>query len=290
MYELIFVKGGWVMFPIAALSVYALSVVLFKTFQFTRDRVGRTHFIAPVMQRVRAGNYSEAGGLLENERGPVARMMRTALTLSTSPTLAHEHRNTEVTRAGTQEVRALESHMRGLEMVYTAAPLMGLLGTVLGMVKAFAKLAESGSRIDPTILAGGIWEALITTVGGLCVAIPALIAYYMLDSIIERVRAVMRDVTMQIFTITEILQQPAQEAAAPIAEAPVKPAPPPAFPPVYFVPGAQEPAEVAEEKVVSIAPAKPIEEMAEPASPKAEARAAKNTNTLHLLSPTYTKF
>ena len=70
------------------------------------------------------------------------------------------------------------SHLRGLEMTASVAPLMGLLGTVIGMINSFSKLSMSGTRVDPTILAGGIWEALLTTAGGLAVAIPALAAHY----------------------------------------------------------------------------------------------------------------
>jgi len=82
-------------------------------------------------------------------------------------------------------------------------PLLGLLGTVIGMIAAFAKLSEAGTRVDPSQLAGGIWQALITTVGGLIVAVPAMAAYYLIDSIIERVRATMRDVTVQILALED---------------------------------------------------------------------------------------
>jgi hypothetical protein len=85
------------------------------------------------------------------------------------------------------------------------------------MVSAFSKLATVGSRVDPTILAGGIWEALITTVGGLCVAVPALMAYYWLESIIERVRANMRDTATQILALDDLFSS-AERSSAPAAQ------------------------------------------------------------------------
>lgn len=93
--------------------------------------------------------------------------------------------------------------MRGLELVGNISPLLGLLGTVMGMVTAFARLGEAGNRVDPAMLASGIWEALITTVAGLVVAIPAVAAYYVIDGFIERVRSTMKDVTVQILALED---------------------------------------------------------------------------------------
>ena len=97
--------------------------------------------------------------------------------------------------------------MRGLEMVSNVAPLLGLLGTVIGMVTAFSRLEGAGSRVDPSLLAGGIWEALLTTVGGLVVAIPAVVAYYIFDGLIERVRGVMKDTSIQIMMLEDEFQR-----------------------------------------------------------------------------------
>lgn len=83
------------------------------------------------------------------------------------------------------------------------SPLMGLLGTVIGMISSFSKLSSAGTHVDPTILAGGIWEALLTTAGGLAVAIPALASHYVLDGVIEKVRATMKDVSVQILALED---------------------------------------------------------------------------------------
>jgi biopolymer transport protein ExbB len=93
--------------------------------------------------------------------------------------------------------------MRGLEMVSTVAPLLGLLGTVTGMVKTFSGINQIGARVDPAILAGGIWEALIATVAGLMVAIPALAAHYIIDSRIDSIRSTMTDAVTYILSKSE---------------------------------------------------------------------------------------
>lgn len=204
MFDVIFVKGGWVMIPITGLSVYALGIVIYKISQFSNANVLNTRFIDRVMAHVKKGELTDAAQALMREKGPVARIMRVAIECILNRDMSMKSRESEIARVGSAEMRYLESHLRGLEMVFTSAPLLGLLGTVLGMVRAFSKLAEAGSRVDPSILAGGIWEALITTAGGLCVAVPALAAYYMIDAAIERVRSTMKDVTIQILALEDM--------------------------------------------------------------------------------------
>ena len=90
--------------------------------------------------------------------------------------------------------------LRALELVATIAPLIGLLGTVLGMIAAFQALQTSGNSADPSVLAGGIWEALLTTAAGMAVAIPASAALTWFESVADRVQADMEDAATRIFT------------------------------------------------------------------------------------------
>jgi biopolymer transport protein ExbB len=204
MIEIIFVKGGFVMYVIVALSVYVLGIIFFKAYQFATGGVFNTQFIDKAMLPIKRGELTDAAHLLAREIGPVARIMRTAVECVMNRDMTQKSRESEISRVGAGELRYLESHLRGLEMAASIGPLLGLLGTVIGMVIAFSKLAESGARVDPSMLAGGIWQALITTVGGLVVAVPAMGAYYLLDSFIERVRATMRDVTIQILALEDV--------------------------------------------------------------------------------------
>ncbi len=258
MFEIIFVKGGWVMYLLIALSVYALGIVFFKAYQFYSSGVFNTGFIDRVMQHVKRGELTDASSLLAREPGPTARIMRVSIACILDRQMSMKSRESEISRIGAAELRYLESHMRGLEMSATISPLIGLMGTVIGMIKAFSKLSEAGSRIDPSMLAGGIWEALVTTSGGLMVAIPALAAYYLIDGIVERVRATMRDVTIQVLALEDMFIRNERE---------------------------QEKREVIEreEKARAL-----LEEQEERLStPRG---APESSSTLRLLSPSYTKF
>ena len=204
MLDIIFVKGGFVMYVIIALSIYVLGIILFKAYQFITGGVFNMQFIDRAMVLIKRGELTDASFLLAREKGPLARIMRVAVDGVMNREITMKSREAEIARVGSAELRYLEAHMRGLEMASSIGPLLGLLGTVVGMIKAFAKLAESGSRVDPSMLAGGIWQALIATVGGLVVAVPAMGAYYLIDSIIERVRATMRDVTIQTLALEDV--------------------------------------------------------------------------------------
>ena len=83
-------------------------------------------------------------------------------------------------------------------MIANLSPLLGLLGTVMGMIGAFAQLEGAGTKVDPALLAGGIWEALLTTAFGLSVAIPSLAAYYILEGQVDNVRANMKDAATRV--------------------------------------------------------------------------------------------
>lgn len=196
-------KGGVVMFVLIGLSIYALAIIFYKIQQFMSSGIFDNAFIDRVMSPIKRGELIDATLMLAKEKGPVARIMRVSLECVQNRDISMKSREAEIGRVGSQEIRYLESHIRGLEAVATTAPLLGLLGTVIGMVRAFAKLGEAGSRVDPSMLAGGIWEALLTTVAGLVVAIPAIAAYYIIDGIIEKVRSNMRDVTVQILALED---------------------------------------------------------------------------------------
>lgn len=199
----LFEKGGVVMYGLVALSIYAVAVVIFKIVQFRKANVFDRSFIDPALREIKQGDRQKATQTLAGIKGPVARIMRVTFECVANRDMSQKSREAEIMRVGSGDLRVLESHLRGLEMTAAIAPLMGLLGTVIGMITSFSRLSLSGTRVDPTLLAGGIWEALLTTAGGLMVAIPALGAHYILDGIIERVRATMKDVSVQILSLED---------------------------------------------------------------------------------------
>jgi biopolymer transport protein ExbB len=127
----------------------------------------------------------------------------------------------EVQRVAAAELKQLSAYLRVLDSIVTLAPLLGLFGTVLGMIEAFRELEAAGGRADPALLAGGIWEALLTTAAGLGVAIPASAALHWLESVVERVRHDMEDAATRVFT-TEISRHEATpNPAMPLPERPL---------------------------------------------------------------------
>lgn len=196
----LFARGGTVMVIIASLSVYVVAVIMFKLLQFWRLQTINPLFIEQLQNNVDRKALQKALTEAHLEKNPVAAVMLSALNVLDKKSLTSDIAKEEITRVGMAELRYLELHMRGLELVANIAPLLGLLGTVIGMVDAFAALEAAGSRVNPSLLAGGIWTALLTTVAGLAVAIPALAAHYMFEGKIERIRATMRDVSIRVLS------------------------------------------------------------------------------------------
>ncbi len=199
----LFFKGGPIMWILALLSVYGLGIILFKIYQIWLSNLFERKYIDATLTEVKQGKLDEALAVLAPIRGPIARIMRTCIEQVKDRSVTQPAKEAEISRVGSGDVRYLEAHLRALEMISNVGPILGLLATEIGMIRAFSSLEKAGTRVDPSMLAGGIWEALIGTVAGLMVAVPALMAYYFFDSIIERTRATMKDVCIQIMALEE---------------------------------------------------------------------------------------
>lgn len=198
-------KGGFVMAVLLLLSVYVAAVVMWKIFQFTSSKAGQTEQADRALSLIRRERVAEAKRALAEKDTPLNRLMTQAMALLGQKDLNENQRETAIRQAGSTEIRILESRLRSLEMVAHVSPLLGLLGTVIGMVHAFMRLEEAGTRVDAGLLAGGIWEALLTTIGGLVVAIPAFAAYYALNSYVERIRCLFSDYVTRLMTLQKQL-------------------------------------------------------------------------------------
>lgn len=205
----LFDKGGFIMIVIMALSIYVGAVILFKFYQLWKLSITKTGFIDQIYANLANRDIKSSLAIANLNKHPVARVIESALIQISRPDTQEDKIKEEVERVGSAELRYLESHMRGLEMASNVAPLLGLLGTVIGMVAAFSTLEQAGSRVNPSLLAGGIWTALLTTVAGLTVAIPALAAHYFFDGQVEKVRAMMGDASTRILALRNKLR-PAQ--------------------------------------------------------------------------------
>lgn len=195
--ELLISKGGAVAIILLALSVYGLAIFLLKIYHFQSRQVlfGSSEFIDRAIQNIERGQKGIAATELSGRKNPVARVMERAIELCDTGTSIEDNSaaKEELESEGRSQLEHLTSYIRGLDAVAHLSPLLGLLGTVLGMIQAFMQLEAAGVQVDVTMLAGGIWEALITTAFGLAIAIPALATVNWLEGIVERVRQDMGD-------------------------------------------------------------------------------------------------
>lgn len=190
--------GGPVMAVLAGLSLIAVTLILAKLYQFLRLRAILPADPTPAISLYLGGRREEALNTLAGSRSALAPVLRAAMGGNGQIEEAARREETErVALAGLEELRA---YLRGLELIATLAPLLGLLGTVLGMIEAFQELQGGGSRANPALLAGGIWEALLTTAVGLAVAIPVVALLNWLERRVDRVARDLDSLVTQVFT------------------------------------------------------------------------------------------
>ncbi|WP_322895332.1 MULTISPECIES: MotA/TolQ/ExbB proton channel family protein [unclassified Yoonia] len=156
--------GGWVVALIIALSVLSGAVVLWKLWQFTAAGVGRHAPLLTALAALDAGQPARAVALAGAAPSHLGSVLALALKATDARARLYAFAEGRLAR--------LESGFRLLDTVAQTAPLLGLFGTVLGMIDAFRAMQEAGQNVDPSVLAGGIWVALMTTAAGLAVAMP----------------------------------------------------------------------------------------------------------------------
>ena len=170
------VSGGPLMIPIGLCSVIALGVFLERIFFLRRKRIIPEGLLTDMEEMLRQARIDDATALLARDRSPMAKIFLAAMK---NYGKSRETIKVAVEEVGSQEAEYLEKYVGVLSVIAQVSPLLGLLGTVQGMIQVFNKVV-SGNVADPSQMAGGISVALITTAGGLTVAIPALIGYHYL--------------------------------------------------------------------------------------------------------------
>ncbi len=196
-------KGGPVMIILLIMSIISLAIILLKIYQFFKSDIYNSNKVVPIFKLLKDNKIVQAQELLNTIIHPSSEII---LSIIDNKQLSNEDRENEVSIIGEKQIRNLEFLLKPLELIANIAPLLGLLGTVIGMITAFSKLENAGSRVDPAILAGGIWEALLTTAFGLIVAIPALGAFYWLDGKVDKVREDMRHAAIKTNIIIKNLK------------------------------------------------------------------------------------
>ena len=178
-------RGGLIVYLIAAVSVAAVAVVLERAAYFLRTRENVAALLERVKEALLASGRAAAAGAAREAGTPAGRFLAAGLQAPAGSGRQEVERRLE--EAGRREAFLYRRYLRVLAAAAQVAPLMGLLGTVTGMIEAFQKINEAaGGMVDPQALAGGIWKALFTTALGLSVAIPAYLAYHLLSGLAER--------------------------------------------------------------------------------------------------------
>lgn len=192
--------GGPVVLVLLLMSVTGLTIIVLKLWQFQALQPGAIAMVEQAMLRWREGEADCALELLKPLRNPVAKVLSVAMQATSIATYSEGEVREEAARVANAELEKMRSNLRVLELIASLSPLLGLLGTVLGMIEAFQQLQAAGNRVDPGVLSGGIWEALLTTAVGLGVAIPAVAALSGLERVVERTRHRMEDALTRVFT------------------------------------------------------------------------------------------
>lgn len=199
------VKGGWLMIVLLILSVIAIYIFGKKWWMIRNATKVEKNFMNDIRDYVHEGKIKSAITLCERYDTPVARLIGKGLERIGRPLGDIQ---TAVENTGNVEVARLEKGLPYLATIAGGAPMIGFLGTVIGMVQAFFAMSKAGNNIDITMLSGGIYTAMITTVGGLIVGILAYFGYNYLTSKISDVVFQMERVTIDFM---DLLHEPAGE-------------------------------------------------------------------------------
>lgn len=192
--------GGPVVVILIAMSVIGLAVLLLKVWQFYRLELDRRGFIPQAINAWCKNDTKAMRDILAQSKSPIARVIESVANVSAFDKTDHALAREEAIRVASLHLANVRSYLRVIEVIAALSPLLGLFGTVLGMIEAFQRLEEVGSAVDPAVLSGGIWEALLTTAAGLAVAIPAIITLNWLEQRIDNFKLSMEDAMTQMFT------------------------------------------------------------------------------------------
>jgi len=200
--------GGPVLGALLLLSVAALTLILLKAWEFFERELGMRDFMPRSLDAWARGQNDHALALLDERASPLAQLMSAAIAMRLRGDLPEDRQREQLTQLAAEKLEDARGLLRPMEVIANLAPLLGLLGTVLGMIKVFQRLQEAGEQVSPAILSGGLWEALLSTAAGLAVAILALAAFHFFDRQVEHLHHDMESALTRIFTQTLPARRP----------------------------------------------------------------------------------
>lgn len=199
------VKGGWLMIVLLALSIVAIYIFGKKWWMIRKAGKVDRNFIKDIHSLIKDGKIKSAMSLCRKFDSPIARLVEKGIERMGRPL---QDIQTAVENTGNMEVARLEKGLPLLATVAGGAPMIGFLGTVMGMIQAFFNMSQAGNNIDITLLSGGIYTAMVTTVGGLIVGILAYFGYNYLTSSISDLVFKMESTTIAFM---DMLNEPSEK-------------------------------------------------------------------------------
>jgi len=196
------IKGGWVMIPIILLSFIAAYIFIERYYVIRKASKEDINFMNRIKDYIHDGKIDAALALCRSNNSPSARMVEKGISRLGRP--LHDI-NTAIENVGKLEISKLEKGFPTLATITGAEPMLGFLGTVIGMVKSFYAMSQAGSNVEISTMSDGIYTALITTVAGLAIAILCYFAYNML---VERVEKVVFNLEATLTEFMDILNEP----------------------------------------------------------------------------------
>lgn len=188
-----FSKGGPLVYPILFCSVLALAIFVERLIRFGQVKIRGFGLVKQIGQYIKAGKNKQALEVAKQSGSPMGRVLAHAMDVLDQD---RETLETVIVHSTEQEVRELSRYIQALATIGNIAPILGLLGTVLGMIKAFMVIQQMGGKVNAAVLAGGIWEAMLTTAMGLAVALPTMVAHSYLVSRVDKYEAQLQDGTI----------------------------------------------------------------------------------------------
>jgi biopolymer transport protein ExbB len=179
-------KGGVLVIPILFCSVLVLAIFFERIIRYAINRSRGKDIEEKVAELLKKGDVKEALKVSEQSNSPMGRVLNKAIA---AKDLENHVIESVIVNATETEVRDLSSYVQTLATIGNIAPLLGLLGTIMGMIKAFMVIQEMGGKVNAAVLAGGIWEAMLTTALGLAVALPTMAAHSYLVAKVDKYEA-----------------------------------------------------------------------------------------------------
>ena len=176
-------KGGWLMIFIGLFSLIAMGIFIERLMVLRKARINLNAFLIKIRQYISRRDFENALLVCSNTPGPISKVLEKGIKLRGQ---SREEIKEAIESAGRAEIYQLEKGLAALATIAGVAPLTGFLGTVTGMIQAFMRIQELGGNVNATVLAGGIWEALITTAAGLLIGILTYLAYNYLTTKVKR--------------------------------------------------------------------------------------------------------